>query len=68
MGFIDNPMSNSVIPVAILLGMGEGAAIISSTAMIGKRAPTAIRGTVFGAFAMWCCWAGYSWRRWWILI
>ena len=52
MGFIDNPMSNSVIPVAILLGMGEGAAIISSTAMIGKRAPTAIRGTVFGAFAM----------------
>ena len=52
MGFIDNPMSNSIIPVAILLGMGEGAAIISSTAMIGKRAPTAIRGTVFGAFAM----------------
>ena len=52
MGFIENPMSNSVIPVAILLGMGEGAAIISSTALIGKRAPAAIRGTVFGAFAM----------------
>ena len=52
MGFIENPMSNAVIPVAILLGMGEGAAIISSTALIGNRAPTAIRGTVFGAFAM----------------
>ncbi len=52
MGFVDDPMSNSVIPIAIVLGMGEGAAIISSTALIGKRAPVAIRGTVFGAFAM----------------
>ena len=52
MGLIEDPFSFNVIPVAILLGMGEGASIISSTTLIGKTAPVAIRGTVFGAFAM----------------
>jgi MFS family permease len=52
MGLVEDPMSFNVIPVAILLGMGEGACIISSTSLIGKTAPVAIRGTVFGAFAM----------------
>jgi len=52
MGLVEDPMSFNVIPVAILLGMGEGACIISSTTLIGKTAPVAIRGTVFGAFAM----------------
>ena len=50
MGLVDNPMSNAIIPVAIILGAGEGACIIASTTLIGKTAPIAIRGTVFGAF------------------
>jgi hypothetical protein len=52
MGLVEDPMSFNVIPAAILLGMGEGACVISSTTLIGKTAPVAIRGTVFGAFAM----------------
>ena len=52
MGLVDDPMSNAIIPVAIILGAGEGACIIASTTLIGKTAPIAIRGTVFGAFAM----------------
>jgi len=52
MGLVDNPMSNTIIPVAMILGAGEGACIIASTTLIGKTAPIAIRGTVFGAFAM----------------
>ena len=52
MGLVDDPMSNTIIPVAMILGAGEGACIIASTTLIGKTAPIAIRGTVFGAFAM----------------
>ena len=52
MGLVDDPMSSSIIPTAIFLGMGEGASIISSTSLMGKTAPAAIRGTLFGAFAM----------------
>jgi MFS family permease len=52
MGLVNDPMSNTIIPIAIILGAGEGACIISSTTLIGKTAPITIRGTVFGAFAM----------------
>jgi len=46
MGLVNDPMSNTIIPIAIILGAGEGACIISSTTLIGKTAP------IFGAFAM----------------
>jgi MFS family permease len=48
-GFIDDPTAKGiVIPVSILLGIGQIAAIIASQTMLGQEAPRACRGAVFG--------------------
>jgi len=50
MGMIDDPMANTVFAAAIILGLGEGACIMSSIALIGQNAPAKTRGSVFGTF------------------
>jgi MFS family permease len=50
MGMIEDPMANTVFAAAILLGLGEGACIMSSIALIGQNAPAKTRGSVFGTF------------------
>ncbi len=47
-GFIGDPRSASIAPVAILLGLGQVAAIVSSQVVLGREAPIAVRGAVFG--------------------
>jgi MFS family permease len=48
-GFIDDPtVKGIVIPVSILLGIGQIAAIIASQTMLGQEAPKSCRGAVFG--------------------
>jgi len=49
-GFSPDPLAAAFIPVAIMLGMGEGAAILSGAAVIGQEAPQDIRGSVIGLF------------------
>ena len=49
-GFSPNPLAAAFIPAAILLGMGEGSAILSGAAVIGQEAPEDIRGSVLGFF------------------
>ena len=47
-GFIGDPRSATIMPVAILLGLGQVAAIVSSQVVLGREAPIAVRGAVFG--------------------
>jgi MFS family permease len=48
-GFIADPTATGiVIPVSVLLGVGQIAAIIASQTMLGQEAPRSCRGAVFG--------------------
>ncbi len=49
-GFSPDPLAAAFIPAAILLGMGEGSAILSGAALVGQEAPEDIRGAVVGLF------------------
>lgn len=49
-GFSPDPLAPAFIPAAILLGIGEGAAILSGAAVLGQEAPQDIRGSVVGLF------------------
>jgi MFS family permease len=47
-GLVGDPNSSAIIPVAILLGIGQIAAIIASQTVLGQEAPVDVRGAVFG--------------------
>ena len=48
-GFIDDPTHGAlVVGVAVLLGVGQIAAIISGQTLLGQEAPRDVRGAVFG--------------------
>jgi hypothetical protein len=49
-GFSPDPLALMFIPAALLLGMGESAAILSGAAVIGQEAREDIRGSVVGLF------------------
>lgn len=49
-GFSPDPLVAAFIPAAIMLGAGEGAAILSGAAVVGQEAPVEIRGSVIGLF------------------
>jgi MFS family permease len=49
-GFSADPLAAAFIPAAILLGIGEGSAILSGAGVIGQEAPEDIRGSVLGLF------------------
>lgn len=50
--FVDNPLDTKNIPFFLLLGLGQIAAFIGSTTLIGKEAPKAQRGSIIGAFSV----------------
>jgi len=50
--FVDNPLDSANLPFFIVLGLGQIAAFIGSTTLIGKEAPVAERGAVIGAFSV----------------
>jgi MFS family permease len=47
-GLVGDPTSGAIVPVAILLGVGQIAAIIASQTVLGQEAPAEVRGAVFG--------------------
>jgi MFS family permease len=49
-GFSPDPLAFIFIPAALMLGMGESAAILSGAAVIGQEAKEDIRGSVVGLF------------------
>jgi len=53
MGSIDDPFNPAVIiPACILLGMGETSAVVSCGSLAGQEAPSRIRGSVIGFYAL----------------
>ena len=50
MGMVQDPLANIVFGAAIILGLGEGACIMASIALIGQNAPAKTRGSVIGTF------------------
>ena len=47
-GFVGDPTSGLIVPVSILLGLGQVCAIIASQTVLGQEAPRDVRGAVFG--------------------
>lgn len=47
-GFVGDPMSEWIVAIAILLGLGQICAIIASQTVLGQEAPQDVRGAVFG--------------------
>ena len=47
-GLVGDPNSGAIIPVAMMLGVGQIAAILASQTVLGQEAPTEVRGAVFG--------------------
>lgn len=52
-GFVGDPASPIIIPIAIALGIGQLSAILSGQTLLGQEAPQNVRGAVFG-FASIC--------------
>ena len=52
MGQIDNPLSLTIVPVCILLGMGETSVVVAGGALLGQEAPGPIRGAVVGLYGL----------------
>ncbi len=50
--FVDNPLDKANIPFFLLLGLGQVAALLGSTTLIGKEAPAEKRGAIIGAFSV----------------
>lgn len=50
--FVDDPLDRANIPFFLLLGLGQVAAFLGSTTLIGKEAPADKRGAVVGAFSV----------------
>ncbi len=49
-GFSPDPLALIFIPAALMLGMGESAAILSGAAVVGQEASEKVRGAVIGLF------------------
>ena len=50
--FVDDPLDRANIPFFLLLGIGQVAAFLGSTTLIGKEAPAEKRGAIIGAFSV----------------
>ena len=50
--FVDDPLDRANIPFFMLLGLGQVAAFLGSTTLIGKEAPAEKRGAIIGAFSV----------------
>lgn len=50
MGEVNDPFGPELLPVAVLLGVGEISVIVASGALLGQEAPLASRGPVIGLY------------------
>jgi MFS family permease len=51
-GILDDPLGGWMYPCAALVGMGEMAAVLSATSLVGTESPDEGRGAVMGVFSM----------------
>jgi MFS family permease len=52
LGLVVDPLGPHMIPLAMLAGVGEASAMVSTGVLIGQEAPARYRGTVFGTFGL----------------
>lgn len=52
MGLLDQPMGPGAFPAAVVLGMGQVAAILAATALIGQEAEPRAVGAISGVFTL----------------
>jgi MFS family permease len=52
LGLLKNPLGNEMYLAAVMVGIGEMAANISATSLIGKEAPDRGRGAIMGTFSL----------------
>jgi MFS family permease len=52
LGLLKNPLGNEMYVAAALVGIGEMAANISATSLIGKEAPDRGRGAIMGTYSL----------------
>jgi MFS family permease len=52
MGQVDDPFSSSLLPAAILLGIGETSVIVGAGTLMGQEATPNIRGAIVGVFGL----------------
>lgn len=52
MGLLDMPMGVSAYPAAAMLGIGQVAAILAATALVGQEAGKLMTGSISGAFTL----------------
>ena len=52
MGFIDDPLNRSWLPLFAILGIGQISAFFASQALVGQEAPYKERGAVVGMFSL----------------
>jgi MFS family permease len=51
-GWLENPLGGWMYACAALVGMGEMAAVLAATSLIGKESPDEGRGAVMGVFSL----------------
>ncbi|MEU5882385.1 MFS transporter [Spirillospora sp. NPDC047279] len=49
---ISDPLGPGMIPVAVAIGLGEVAGIVSSGPLLAQQAPKDVRGSAYGVFAL----------------
>ena len=52
LGQVTDPFGAGMIPATLLIGLGEGGAMVSSAVLLGQEAPASIRGAVLGASSL----------------
>jgi MFS family permease len=52
LGLLKNPLGNEMYIAAVLVGIGEMAANIAATSLIGKEAPDRGRGAIMGTYSL----------------
>ena len=52
MGQVSDPFSSSLLPAAILLGIGETSVIVGAGTLMGQEATANIRGAIVGVFGL----------------
>ena len=52
MGNVSDPLGPEIIPVCILLGMGETSVVVAGGALLGQEAPGPMRGSIVGVFGL----------------
>ena len=52
MGQVSDPFSSSLLPAAILLGIGETSVIVGAGTLLGQEATPNIRGAIVGVFGL----------------